>query len=525
MKLKHRFVCVVTFTVIGLLGLHVVLFTGLPNLIPIDPVVRNDAVVGLRDISVGEHPHLRAGRKRLNKSNFTSDADFADANGTLPKSPRGEITHGRDNGQSFVASEPKTGEKDVLRNFKNTKVDKMLLLLTEKSRKKFDLSKFDSLDYLFFLKSLTSRLRKNRNTLPVYHNYKGDTNWERFHLGINQYSLYSPDDSSISSLLKDMNRMPIVDVDMKEGGTQLKLIITFEDEGQALMKPMRYPRSQETLPNHFYFVDYERHNAEIAAFHLDRALGFYRVPPTTGRLLNMTTEIKKFADRKLAKTFFYSPAGNLCFHGSCSYYCDTSHAICGHPDTLEVSMATFLPPEEVANRKTWRNPWKRSYSKHRKAYWEVYDDLCDKVRERPPYNQGRRLLDLMDITIFDFIIGNMDRHHYETFIDFGNDTYPIHMDHGRGFGKPNHDEMSIMAPVLQCCLIRYSTFIKLVKLYRGPQTLSDVFESFASQETIAPILTKPHLTAMNRRVAIILQVVDKCLEDNSVDEVIVDDHI
>ena len=27
---------------------------------------------------------------------------------------------------------------------------------------------------------------------------------------------------------------------MKEGGTQLKLMITFSDEGQALFKPMRY---------------------------------------------------------------------------------------------------------------------------------------------------------------------------------------------------------------------------------------------------------------------------------------------
>ena len=101
-----------------------------------------------------------------------------------------------------------------------------------------------------------------------------------------------------------------------------------------------------------------------------RALGFRRTPPVVGRLLNITTEIYAFAKGELLKTFFVSPAGNLCFHGKCSYYCDTSHAICGHPDMLEGSMAVFLPPKNVVPRKPWRHPWRRSYHKRKKAQWE-----------------------------------------------------------------------------------------------------------------------------------------------------------
>lgn len=67
-----------------------------------------------------------------------------------------------------------------------------------------------------------------------------------------------------------------------------------------------------------------------------RLLGFRRAMPVTGRKLNITTEIYDKSDDELLKTFFVSPSGNLCFHGKCSYYCDTSHAICGNPDMLEV---------------------------------------------------------------------------------------------------------------------------------------------------------------------------------------------
>lgn len=491
-----------------------------------------------------DEPHIFTFRKRLNKSNYTSEnispelgkrpveintvtnETVEDDNKEKDLSIQGEDTQLA--GDKVVSSKDITAKERNGDNFNvsDPYVDKLILRLQTTNGVKFGFDKTKEIPYYRILRQIAKRTRRKGTGLPIYRNYYGGpvlANWERFHKGIHQYGLYSGEDPAVDGILDDMVQEQVVDIEMKEGGTQLKLIFTFSDEGQALFKPMRYPREQETLPDHFYFVDFERHNAEIAAFHLDRILGFYRVPPTAGREVNLTEDIKKFAESKLKKTFFISPANNVCFHGTCSYYCDTGHAICGHPEMIEGSFATFLPPERIAPRKTWRNPWKRSYSKHRKAYWEVYDDLCQQVQEKEPYNQGRRLLDIIDMHIFDFLTGNMDRHHYETFLDFGNETFLLHLDNGRGFGRSGYDEMSILAPIYQCCLIRYTTFIKLIKLYLGPDRLSILMRQSMKRDVVNPVLTETHLTALDRRVIKILKAIHECIETNPYTDVIIDD--
>ena len=77
-----------------------------------------------------------------------------------------------------------------------------------------------------------------------------------------------------------------------------------------LFQLKRNTRDYVTPPDHFYFTDFERHHAEIAAYHLDKILGFNRVPPTVGRTFHITKDIWEKADLELAKTFFYSPANN-----------------------------------------------------------------------------------------------------------------------------------------------------------------------------------------------------------------------
>ncbi|GBM75394.1 Extracellular serine/threonine protein CG31145 [Araneus ventricosus] len=277
-----------------------------------------------------------------------------------------------------------------------------------------------------------------------------------------------------------------------------------------------FDRETETNPNHFYFTDFERHSSEIAAFHLDRILGFRRCPPVVGRKVRIKMELFDNAEKELRKTFFISPANNICFHGHCKQYCDTSHAICGQPASVEVSLAALLLPE----RKKWKNPWKRSYSKRiAMAEWEKNDLYCQVVRQQALYNNSKRLADLMDVFILDFLIGNMDRHTYETFTVFGNDSFILHLDQGRGFGRANHDELSILTPLKQCCFLHSKTFYRLVDLHHDDMKLSMQMCCSLYRDPLNPVLSKAHLEALDRRLQIILHTIRDCIQKHGMNNV------
>ncbi|XP_047995160.1 extracellular serine/threonine protein CG31145-like [Leguminivora glycinivorella] len=121
------------------------------------------------------------------------------------------------------------------------------------------------------------------------------------------------------------------------------------------------------------------------------------------------------------------------------------------------------------------------------------------------------MLDLMDMAIFDFLTGNMDRHHYETFKMFGNETFPLHLDQGRAFGKAFHDELSILAPLLQCCLVRQTTLATLLKFHNG-KPLSSSLRDAMKVDPVSPVLWEPHMAALDRRTAIILDAIRKCVQ-------------
>ncbi|VDD92634.1 unnamed protein product [Enterobius vermicularis] len=337
--------------------------------------------------------------------------------------------------------------------------------------------------------------------------------WENFYAEIGSCDLYRSDEV-IKRLLHDLNKLPIKHVSIMDGGTQVKLILTFTNDEQAVFKPMRFGRDYETDPNHFYFSDFERHHAEIATFHLDKILGFRRAVPTVGRIFNLTSELRDRAEKRLKKTFFVSPAKNHCFVSKCDYYCDTTHAICGNPDLKEGSVQVFLPDENNVPRKHNKSPYRRTYSKKNQiAVWQQDMAFCEnKVKNRRQYAHGRTLLDLVDLHILDYLIGNQDRHHFESFAVFDNiPSYAIHLDNGRAFGRSDIDDEDIILPLKQCCVIRPSTLLTLLNYYKGPVSLSEALNRSMAADPVSPILAQKHYPALERRLYKVLKYVEECI--------------
>ena len=56
--------------------------------------------------------------------------------------------------------------------------------------------------------------------------------------------------------------------------------------------------------------------------------------------------------------------------------------------------------------------------------------LLNIFRSQSPYNKGRIMLDLIDMSIYDFLMGNLDRHHYEKFKVIKFSTTNLHIPKG-----------------------------------------------------------------------------------------------
>lgn len=158
----------------------------------------------------------------------------------------------------------------------------------------------------------------------------------------------------------------------------------------------------------------------IIAFHLSRILNLRYAPIVASRILNVHSDIRQLASSALLNTFVNQTSQDNrtqeCFYGEC-YYCNEYDLICADQNGfLEGALILMLPLHFKLQK--LRNPWQRTYKKNVKAKWENDAHYCLSVQKVTPNQQ--RLLDYVDVAIFDYLIGNADRHHYEVFKDVPN---------------------------------------------------------------------------------------------------------
>jgi hypothetical protein len=237
-----------------------------------------------------------------------------------------------------------------------------------------------------------------------------------------------------------------------------------------------------------------------------------------GRRVNLT-ELWPITTRPLRKTYFKDDGGNMCFYGEC-YYCRREEAACAQGEVMEGSVTLWLP--DWYEMKTRRHPYQRTYRKNRPAKWEGDDYFCESnIISKPESDYYNGLLEFTDSCIFDFLMGNADRHHYETYARAKKHGKLLHIDNGKSFGNPYHDEMSILAPLHQCCRVRESTWERVQELLNAELNLSRQLDLSLRRDPVYPILSSPHLDAIDRRLTIIDKAIRKCIRTHGRDTVII----
>ncbi|XP_012287046.1 glycosaminoglycan xylosylkinase [Orussus abietinus] len=326
----------------------------------------------------------------------------------------------------------------------------------------------------------------------------------------------------LGTIMDALRTAKIARADNAPLGTQLKLMLTLEHGVKALFKPQWYPRDAIIEGPVYYGKD--RHNAEVVAFHLSSLLALRRVPLVIIRKLKLREEVRPRATPQLSATM-YQEGNDSCLYGVC-HYCSPSDPVCGNDDILEGALILWLPSYLKLTKH--RHPWQRTYKRHKLALWETDRKFCEKVKESKTYSPqlSSKLLDIVDTAVFDFLMDNGDRHHYElTQSNFHNPAVLL-IDNGKSLGNPDVDHFDILAPLYQCCMIHKSTWDRLRLLSGGSlsSSLKRLLAHEAEAARAAPLITEAHLNAMDRRLLTIYSVVEYCLKEKKYASNVILDH-
>ncbi|KAJ8039961.1 Extracellular serine/threonine protein kinase FAM20C [Holothuria leucospilota] len=342
--------------------------------------------------------------------------------------------------------------------------------------------------------------------------------WRQY---INEFStkveLYNPDRPYLSKLLRDLATVEINQTSILHLGTQFKFQIEFVDGNIAIAKPMRVERNYYSPydTKGSYLRDFERHTAEIAAFHLDRILDFRRVTPCAGRALNFRRDIlQKTKDPDILGTQRVKD-GNQCIIGSCHpKFCNEQALTCAKNGTLEVALCQKVP--DAANMQSRGYPWR---STNRKKPEEIAL-ICQNLKKDKFVQENGFFLDFMETLVFDHLQVNYDRHNYKKLNNKDSTSIGIALlDNGKGFGNPLKDDITFLTPIKECCRFRNSTYQRMLQLTKDDSKLGDRMRASLSKDPLNPVLTEDFFPALDRRLNQAVDALNECISQFGYDTV------
>ncbi|XP_050500165.1 glycosaminoglycan xylosylkinase homolog [Diabrotica virgifera virgifera] len=342
--------------------------------------------------------------------------------------------------------------------------------------------------------------KSNEENLSIYSNFKSITKqgedkierlWQIANSWVNNTQLLDINSPYVGDILLALQHTKIIQADIDPRGTQLKLLLTLQGNQQVIFKPKWYDRTK--IVEGPVYAGKDRYNSEIIAFYLSVILNHPLCPISVERIISLKEDILPVATKRLHDTTIIKN-NKTCIYGKC-FYCSINDPICDDENSSLLGAVIFNFKASLLNH---RSPWQRTYKKGKNAVWQEFPESYCKIVEHKI--SRKRLYDLIDISLFDFIIQNGDRHHYETL-----DNTVLWLDNGKGLGNPFKHHIDILAPLYQCCIMRKSTMKNLMNLTGGRLT-----EKLQKMPNIKNLITTDHLQAMEDRLLIIFATIEYC---------------
>lgn len=293
-------------------------------------------------------------------------------------------------------------------------------------------------------------------------------------------------------------------------GTQPKLLLQLDNSKSVLFKPKWYSSRWKTENA---CSSFDRHSGEIVAYHLSLILGFVTVSPTCGRVLDMEKDIVSVGGTQFSSSFYRNRNKRLCMKLPCKY-CQAP--MCSLEDgTIRGSFSLWMNK----SFQSLENPWGATCTQQSEQHWLDNPSYCSSILKNETFSRNNLYLDIIDISIFDFLIDNVDRHHLQYDITLDGRFKFILFDNGKSLANPDKDHIHLLAPLYQCCTIKKDTFIILEKLFKK-QLLSRLLNESIKFDQLYQDIANDHYLAIDRRLGKVIAIVKTCIDFNHINKVL-----